>query len=100
MNIVLLEVPQTGFGTSQLLFFGLIFIVMYFFMIRPQVKKQKKERLFREELKKGDSVITIGGIHGKIIDVKDNFVMIENHGVKLNVEKSAVAMHTVSDNLV
>ena len=50
----------------EFIFFALIFVVMYFFMIRPQVKKQKRENKFRDELKKGDQIITIGGIHGKI----------------------------------
>ena len=54
---------------SSLIMFGMIFAVMYFFMIRPQIKKQKKEREYRSALKKGDKVVTIGGIHGKISDV-------------------------------
>ena len=68
-------------------------------MIRPQVKKQKKENKFRSELKKGDSVITIGGIHGKITEVKENSVIIENYGVKMKIEKSAISMNNVSEKL-
>ena len=60
-----------GTGMSSLIMFGMIFAVMYFFMIRPQIKKQKKEREYRSALKKGDKVVTIGGIHGKINDVKE-----------------------------
>ncbi|MEJ6749033.1 MAG: preprotein translocase subunit YajC [Flavobacteriales bacterium] len=97
--MTLLQTLTEGQGTSQLLFFGLIFVVMYFFMIRPQVKKQKKERKFREELKKGDDIITIGGIHGKIVEMKDSSVTIESYGVKLKVEKSAIAMNVVSEKL-
>ncbi|MGY8950612.1 MAG: preprotein translocase subunit YajC [Flavobacteriales bacterium] len=97
--MTLLQTLTEGQGTSQLLFFGLIFVVMYFFMIRPQVKKQKKEREFREELKKGDDIITIGGIHGKIVEMKDSSVTIESYGVKLKVEKSAIAMNVVSEKL-
>ena len=89
-----------GQGTSQLLFFGLIFVVMYFFMIRPQVRKQKIERVFREELKKGDSIITIGGIHGKIVEMKESSVVIESYSVKIQIEKSAIAMNAVSEKLV
>jgi preprotein translocase subunit YajC len=89
-----------GQGTSQLLFFGLIFVVMYFFMIRPQVRKQKKERVFREELKKGDSIITIGGIHGKIVEMKESSVVIESYSVKIQIEKSAIAINAVSEKLV
>ena len=82
-----------GSGMSSLIMFGMIFAVMYFFMIRPQIKKQKQESEYRLALKKGDSVITIGGIHGKIIDVKsDNFVIEVHGGTKLKVLKAAVSM--------
>ena len=97
MNTILLQAE--GQGSEYLLFFGLIFVVMYFFMIRPQVKKQKKENKFRSELKKGDTIITIGGIHGKVIEVKDSCVIIENYGVKIKVEKSAITMNTASEKL-
>jgi len=98
MKTIILQATE-GQGTAQILFFGLIFLVMYFFMIRPQVKKQKKENKFRSELKKGDSVITIGGIHGKVTEVKENSVIIENFGVKMKIEKSAISMNTVSEKL-
>ena len=89
--MILLQTTSTGM--SSLIMFGMIFLVMYFFMIRPQIKKQKKEREYRQSLKKGDSVITIGGIHGKIIDVKNDAFIIEGHtGVKLKITKTAVAM--------
>ena len=82
-----------GSGMSSLIMFGMIFAVMYFFMIRPQIKKQKKEREYRSALQKGDKVITIGGIHGKITDIKEDTVIIEVHGgTTLKVEKSAVSM--------
>ena len=98
MNIIIMLTAEAQ-GTHTLLFFGLIFLVMYFFMIRPQVKRQKKENKFRSELKKGDSIITIGGIHGKVIEVKDHSVIIENYGIKMKVEKSAISMNTVSEKL-
>lgn len=98
--MTLLQTLTDGQGTTQLLMFGLIFVVMYLFMIRPQVKKQKKERKFREELKKGDDIITIGGIHGKIVEMKDSSVTIESYAVKLKVEKSAIAMNVVSEKLI
>jgi len=98
MFILLQAAPDVtgGGGSTSLIFFGLIFVVMYFFMIRPQVKKQKKENKFRSELQKGDQVITIGGIHGKVIEVKDTTVILENHGVKMKIEKTAIAMNQVS----
>tara|TARA_B110000908_G_scaffold158202_1_gene199079 strand:+ start:408 stop:704 length:297 start_codon:yes stop_codon:yes gene_type:complete len=84
---------MAGTGTSSLIMFGMIFAVMYFFMIRPQIKKQKKEREYRSALQKGDDVITIGGIYGKITDVKEDAVVIEVHGgTKLKVAKTAVSM--------
>ena len=89
--MILLETTSTGM--PSLIMFGMIFLVMYFFMIRPQIKKQKKEREYRQSLKKGDSIITIGGIHAKIIDVKNDSFIIEGHaGVKLKITKTAVAM--------
>lgn len=82
-----------GTGMSSLIMFGMIFAVMYFFMIRPQIKKQKKEREYRSALKKGDKVVTIGGIHGKINDVKeDTFIVEIMGGNTLKIEKTAVSM--------
>ena len=89
--MILLQLAGTG--TSSLIMFGMIFAVMYFFMIRPQIKKQKQEREYRSTLKKGDSVITIGGIYGKITEVKEDALVIEVHGgTKLKVSKTAVSM--------
>ena len=59
-----------GEGGSTILMFVLMFVVFYLFMIRPQMKKTKEEKKFREELKKGDKVVTIGGIHANIAEVK------------------------------
>ena len=84
---------QAQSGTASLIMFGLIFAVMYFFMIRPQIKKQKAENLYRAKLKMGDKIITIGGIHGKIIELGNSSVVIEVHGgTKIKVLKSAVSM--------
>ena len=85
---------QVSSGTSSLIMMGLIFIVFYFFMIRPQIKKQKKESEYRKSLKKGDKIISVGGIHGKIIDIKnDTFVIEVQGGTQLRIEKNAVAMN-------
>lgn len=82
-----------GSGMSSLIMFGMIFAVMYFFMIRPQIKKQKREKEYRSKLKKGDKVITIGGLHAKIVDVKEFCFIIETHGGNtLKIEKTAVSM--------
>ena len=84
---------QVGVGGTSLVFFMLIFAVMYFFMIRPQIKKQKKEVAFRDALKVGDKVVTIGGIHGKISEIGKSTVVLDVHNSgKLKVEKSAISM--------
>ena len=69
----------------------LIFVVMWFFMIRPQQKKQKELAQFRNSLKKGDKVVTIGGIYGVVSEVKEQYVIVEvDSNVKLRVDKSAI----------
>lgn len=69
----------------------LIFVVMWFFMIRPQQKKQKELNNFRNSLKKGDKIVTIGGIYGTVAEVKDLYVLVEvDNNVKLRVDKSAI----------
>ena len=83
-----------GSGMSSLIMFGMIFAVMYFFMIRPQIKKQKSENQYRSELKRGDKVVTIGGIHGKITDIKEGILIVEiSTGIIIKIEKSAVSMN-------
>ena len=85
--------PGGGGGYQLLIFLGLMIVVFYFFMIRPQQKKQKQVQQFRESLKKGDKVVTIGGIHGKITDVQDTTFTVEiSDGVKITIEKAAVAV--------
>lgn len=69
----------------------LVFVVFYFFMIRPQMKKQKEMTNYRSSLKRGDKVITTGGIYGRVYEVKDNYIMMDAGGdVKLKVDKSAL----------
>lgn len=69
----------------------LIIVVFYFFMIRPQMKRQKEMKNFRESLKKGDKVITSGGIYGRIVEMQDTTVFIEiDTNVKIKVDKAAL----------
>lgn len=69
----------------------LIIVVFYFFMIRPQMKRQKELNAFRNSLAKGDKVVTTGGIYGKIVDIKDNTILLQvDDNVKIKVDKSAV----------
>ena len=84
--------PQsTGGGMSMWIMLALMFAVMYFFMIRPQKKQQKELQNFRDALKKGDKVVTIGGIYGTVTEIKDASVLIEvDNGVKIRVSKQAL----------
>ena len=78
-------------GQYNLVMIILMIVVFYFFMIRPQMKKQKELRKFREGLKPGDKIVTIGGIHGKILEISDSTVLIQSEGTKLRIEKAAVS---------
>jgi preprotein translocase subunit YajC len=84
--------PQGG-GMQTLIMFGLIAIVFYFFMIRPQMKKNKETRKFRESLAVGDKIITAGGIHGKVLELSDTTVVISSEGTKLRLEKNSIVMN-------
>jgi preprotein translocase subunit YajC len=71
----------------------LIIVVFYFFFIRPQMKRSKDQKKFKESLQKGQKIITIGGIHGRIVEIQETTVTIEvENSVRLRVEKTAVAM--------
>jgi len=86
---------QDGVGSlMSMLPFVAIIIVFYFFMIRPQMKKQKKEKAFQAEIKKGTKVVMTSGIHGKIseINATDNTVTIETGAGKIKFESSAISM--------
>jgi preprotein translocase subunit YajC len=77
---------------GQVFLFGSIILIMYFFMIRPQQKKQKETKNFLDSIKKGDTAVTIGGIHGKIYSIEGDTVTLElDKGMKLKVEKSAIS---------
>lgn len=76
---------------NQMVMLVLILVVFYFFMIRPQMKKQKELKKFRESMGVGDKVVTIGGIHGKILEVAESTILIATEGGKLRLDKSAVS---------
>ncbi len=97
MSLFLLQLPQAAAASPniwmQLFPFVLIIVVFYFFMIRPQMKRQKELRKFRENLKKGDKVVTNGGIYGSVSEIKDDYVMMEiADNVKVKIDKSAVIL--------
>jgi preprotein translocase subunit YajC len=76
---------------SFIILIGGMFLIMYFFMIRPQMKRQKEAKTFRDEISKGDKVVTIGGVHGKVISVSDLTVMMELESGKVRVDKTAIS---------
>lgn len=97
MNIIntifLMQAPEGGEGNPMGTFLPLILIIVvfYFFMIRPQVRKQKELRNFRDTLKKGDKIVTTGGIYGKINNISENIITIDvGNNVILKVDKNAV----------
>ena len=69
-----------------------MFVVIYFFMIRPQQKRAKQEKEFESALKVGDKIITKSGIHGKIAELADTTIVIETMSGKLKMERSAISM--------
>ena len=92
LNMFLLQADgKPDGGYYSLIMIALIFVVFWLFFIRPQNKKQKEEQKFREALQKGDDVVTAGGIHGKIVDVKETTVLLSvDTNVKIEVEKSMI----------
>jgi len=85
------EGAQAGSQWSFWIMMILIFVVFYFFMIRPQTKKQKELQKQREEMKKGDKVVTAGGIYGEIKEVKDTYFLITvDKDVTIRVDKNSV----------
>lgn len=93
MNTIFQAAGAQGGASSMSMWImlALIFVVMWFFMIRPQRKQQKELQTFRDGLKKGDKVITVGGIFGTVVEVKDNSVLLEiDKDVKIRVAKTSV----------
>lgn len=96
MNELLLILAQQsgqegGSAWSGMIMIVAMIVIFYFFMIRPQNKKQKELRKQREAMKKGDKVITAGGIHGRVKDIKDNIVLMEiAQGVTIKIDKTSV----------
>ncbi len=90
-NYILLQAGGAGL-VPNLIFIGAIIIVFYFFMLRPQQKKQKDQKSFRENLKVGDKIVTIGGVHGKIVELDGDLLIIDiDRGVKVTFEKTSIS---------
>ena len=85
--------PGAGGAIGQIVPLVLIVVVFYFFMIRPQMKKAKDQKKYIEALKKGDKILTIGGIYGKIVEVREDatIIMEVEDGTKMKISKNAVS---------
>ncbi len=93
LQILAQATSAQGGGYTQIIFFVGIAVVFYFFMIRPQQKKQKDQKKFLEEIKKGDAVVTIGGLHGKVYSLNDTTITLEvDKGTKMVFEKSSISL--------
>ena len=91
METILLQAGGSDF-TSFLPIIGMI-AIFYFFFFRPQQKKQKQTKKYLGEIKKGDQVVTVGGIHGKITELSDTTVLVDvDKGTKLLIEKSSISL--------
>lgn len=87
-----------GNGMMSLVMIVALFAIFYFFIIAPQQRKQKKIKAFHDSLKNGDKVVTIGGIYGRVREIKDNTVVLEvTDGVRIKFDKSAISMPDGSD---
>jgi preprotein translocase subunit YajC len=97
LNFILLLTQQQAAGAEKsrnpymtIVFMVLLIAVFYMFFIRPSVKKQKEQKKFQESIGKGSKIVTIGGIHGKIVEVEDTTFVIESEGTRIRIEKSAI----------
>ncbi|MGB1206817.1 MAG: preprotein translocase subunit YajC [Chitinophagales bacterium] len=95
-NLLLLQAdPNATNAIANIILFGGIILIMYFFMIRPQMKRAKEQKTYLDTLKKGDKIVTIGGVHGKILKVNEQTLVIEvdkETGTKLKIEKAVVSL--------
>ena len=93
LNFILLQEPAGQSLYGNLLLIGGIVLVFYFFMIRPQQKKQKDQKKFLNEVKRGENVITVGGIHGRIVSIDGDTLILEiEKGGKMKLDKSSISL--------
>jgi preprotein translocase subunit YajC len=94
-SILLQATDGQGGLIGNLILIGGIALIFYFFMIRPQQKRQKDQKSFIEAVKKGDMVVTVGGVHGKVIGVEeDTFILEVDRGAKIKFEKSSISLES------
>ena len=93
MSSILLQAQPQGGNYMQYVFIIGIFVVFYFFMIRPQQKKAKDQKKFIDEIKRGDHVVTIGGAHGEVAELEgDTFILEVEKGGRIRFNKSAISL--------
>ena len=91
LNLIMLQDAAAGSGFSSITLIVAFIAIFYFFMVRPQQKKQKEINKFRSELNNGDRVITAGGIYGIIKDIKDNYIILEiADNVRIKIDKNSI----------
>ncbi len=90
---ILLQASAQGSATSFYIMMGLMIVIFYFFMIRPQQKKAKEQKKFIDEIQKGDYVVTIGGAHGRVVELEGDTVVLEvEKGGRIRFNKSAISL--------
>lgn len=87
---ILAQAAPAG-GGSTLIFITATMVVFYLFFMRPQIKKQKEARKYRENLSKGDRVVTVGGIHGKVLDINDSTVLLQVSKGEIRVDLAGIS---------
>lgn len=97
INLILLQAKGGDSGMGMMIVMALVFVVMYFFMIRPQQKKQKDELKWRDTMKAGDKVVTIGGLHGTVVSEDgEKLVLSVDNGVRLTYNKTAISQESTN----
>ena len=91
MLAILLQAAGDGNMTSTFIMFGVIIIFYVFFILLPQRKRSKEQKSFFDAIKPGDMVVTIGGMHGKIVSIDDNIILLEiDRNVRVKIDKTAL----------
>jgi preprotein translocase subunit YajC len=89
--MLFLQAQQGGGDWTMLAMMGGMFVIMYFFMIRPQMKKAKEAKKYQDGIQVGDKVVTLGGIHGKVIEVDETSVVLSLDQGRMRIEKAALS---------
>ena len=95
LEFILLQASSGPGSASSFIMLGLMGVVFYIFFIRPQQKKQKEQKKFTQEVTKGDLVVTLGGIHGKILSLDDETITLEiDRGSKMVIDRGSISMES------